>query len=91
MVCCILIDSHFDVVFPFRHEVILQDTPFKYCITDPIMLSETLKNLGLRQDFTTENLLQCLATADKRKIGSSSVQVVDISAGKLPGGLSSNI
>ena len=75
MVCCILIDAHFDIVFPFRHKVTLHDTPFKYYIKNPNMLSKTLNDVGLTEVFATENLIKYLATADKRKIGSSSVQV----------------
>ena len=50
-----------------------------------------MTNVGLRQDFATVNLLQYLATADKRRIGSSSVQVVDVGVEKILYGLSSNI
>ena len=55
------------------------------------MLSKLLTDVGLMEDFATENLIQYLATADKRRIGSSSVQVVDVGVEKLPYGLSSKI
>jgi len=71
--------------------VTLHDTPFKYYIKNPNVLSKLLTDVGLMEDFATENLIQYLATADKRRIGSSSVQVVDVGVEKLPYGLSSKI
>ena len=69
----------------------LHDTPFKYYIKNPNVLSKLLTDVGLMEDFATENLIQYLATADKRRIGSSSVQVVDVGVEKILYGLSSNI
>ena len=68
----------------------LHDTPLKYCNKNPNMLSKALNDVGFTEDFVTENLIQYLATADKRKkekLVLQVSQVVDVCVGKLPCGL----